>query len=248
MSDSVVGDTFYCRFNWAVNVAASTNPTQNNQEAMCLNAGPSGGTECRADPSACLDYCSDVSRQCTGDSQIYESAAACLRACNAFPPGNDAAADRNTVGCRHAQLAGPSTSVQQCAKASATSVGASGSSNPSATSGCGTKCENLCMVAMSACTGRLAIFPDVEACLATCASFPEGSGLQQINGNTLTCRYNQARLAVNNPQLACERMSLSGGGVCGKACENYCTAGSRLCADDQPWVRQCVCARARLLT
>ena len=34
------------------------------------------------------------------------------------------------------------------------------------------------------------------------------------------------------------RMSLSGGGVCGKACENYCAAGLRMCADEQRWVSQ----------
>jgi hypothetical protein len=33
-------------------------------------------------------------------------------------------------------------------------------------------------------------------------------------------------------------MSLSGGGVCGKACENYCAAGLRMCADEQRWVSQ----------
>ena len=38
-SDSVLGDSFNCRFNWAINVATSDGVSEAQIDSMCLNAG-----------------------------------------------------------------------------------------------------------------------------------------------------------------------------------------------------------------
>jgi hypothetical protein len=101
-------------------------------------------------------------------------------------------------------------------------------------------CAAYCAAVMTNCTGAtmsidggvgLADFSSMAACMNACALYPVGSASDQM-GNTLGCRLYHANLAAGSPSNAkthCPHASMSGGGVCGDRCANFCALATSIC-------------------
>ena len=105
--------------------------------------------------------------------------------------------------------------------------------------GCPT-CQDYCASVQAACTGDLAQYASVDACVDYCESWamlPLGD-LSDTSGNTVGCRIYHAGAAAADPALHCDHAGPTGGNVCGTWCDNYCqlaqancTGGDELYAD-----------------
>jgi hypothetical protein len=98
-------------------------------------------------------------------------------------------------------------------------------------------CRTYCTAVMHNCTGPtmmadggagLADFSSLNACMNACAKLPLGSAGDQ-SGNTVGCRTYHAMLAAANPMLHCPHAGMSGGGVCGDRCTNFCLLATSIC-------------------
>jgi hypothetical protein len=109
-----------------------------------------------------------------------------------------------------------------------------------ATSAMTLSCTNYCTIVMTNCTGAamsvdggvgLADYPSMTSCMNACAKFPVGTAADQ-SGNTLGCRQYHATLAAGsaaNAMTHCPHASMSGGGVCGDRCANFCALATSVC-------------------
>jgi hypothetical protein len=89
---------------------------------------------------------------------------------------------------------------------------------------CVSMCDDYCSAAISACTGDLAFFTDVDnsgnskdECLEACRAFTFKVGTADetnSNANTLGCRIYHLSLAAGDPDVHCPHARPDGGGVC----------------------------------
>jgi hypothetical protein len=100
-----------------------------------------------------------------------------------------------------------------------------------------TLCERYCDTVLAAC-GRdadgtsYAVYDSRLTCLTQCAWLDPGQAGDQ-SGNSVSCRLNSARLALQLPgerPSACPAAGPGGDGVCGTNCEGYCTLMQAECS------------------
>jgi hypothetical protein len=117
-------------------------------------------------------------------------------------------------------------------------------------------CEYYCELQMNVCGDtqeKERQFSSPSECLARCIKYTEDQGTggawplgniqQDHNTNSLACRINAAHQAENAPdeseglrQELCDNSGVTGNGVCGDYCENYCAhAKPRQCDFAQSW-------------
>jgi hypothetical protein len=115
----------------------------------------------------------------------------------------------------------------------AVTVGDMSTSVPTCTAYCTALLTNCTGAPMSADGGTvgLAPFSSMNACKNACAKFTVGT-LADTTGGTLGCRLYHAKLAAGsaaNAQTHCPHASMSGGGVCGDRCANFCALATSIC-------------------
>lgn len=198
--------------------------------AVCESAGIGGGTRCPLDQ--CDEYCFLTRRDCDG---MYSTFNQCKQICETFPTdGTSLGGD--SVQCRIAQLAdGP-------AGCNAASIASDGT--------CGSTCEGYCAQAMAHCEGPLAIFPDEDACLASCALMPQGQFNDwdgSVGANSLMCRaYHASSPAIDDAPTHCPHTAIYNDQKCGSVCETYCDP--LMCGTQFPGIDECVDECVRLVT
>ncbi len=193
----------------------------------------------RCEPVQCEVYCDRIAAHCNG---LYPDRdpdrANCLAACGLFPDGGDEdrirdVADGNSLACHLYHAAAASDEPQlHCGPASVHGSNV-----------CGGLCEVYCSHVMQTCTGEHALYPDVDACLASCAAMPQDGEFDAAAGNSVQCRsYHGSFPALLGPELHCPHASVNGGRVCGSVCEAYCDQVGVNCADLYEGREQCVLA------
>jgi hypothetical protein len=90
-------------------------------------------------------------------------------------------------------------------------------------------CQTYCAAITANCTGDLAQYTDLEACLAVCDALPEG--WDDNGSNTVRCRLEQAEKATSQDAASyfCPQAGPSGGGECGWSCDAYCSVMMAFC-------------------
>lgn len=89
-------------------------------------------------------------------------------------------------------------------------------------------CASYCGAIQTACTGTLAQYESVNACLGTCEHLPVGA-LGDMTGNTLGCRVYHTDFARQDPMTHCEHAGPAGGTMCGTTCEGFCSVAPIVC-------------------
>jgi len=204
----MAGNTVGCR-------AYHAGAASGNAGLHCPHAGPSGGGACG---SICEAYCNITMTACTGAANsVYSSNAICMAHCEGFnTSGLIGAVSGATYQCHlyHAGVAltDAASATTHCPHAGASSAGV-----------CGSKCENLCQVAISACTGTDASWKAAD-CMAFCDTLPTAGVTNATGGNSVDCRIYHAGAAKALGMLSvhCPHSTHSGGGVCGSYCDTYC--------------------------
>ncbi len=170
--------------------------------AMCLLAiAITGLAACGNDDDgtpdelSCENYCTQIASSCTGGNQQYGSMTECMATCGHFPLGALADTTGNTLGCRtyHAGAAMTGADVH-CRHA-----------GPGGDGACGANCLGFCTLVLGSCTGAMAPYADMNACMTACGGFdtnPPYSSMQ-TGGNTFACRLYHATMASANPGMHC---------------------------------------------
>jgi hypothetical protein len=83
-------------------------------------------------------------------------------------------------------------------------------------------CEQYCGAVTDGCTGERTQYTNLEACLAACPFFPEGTAGDD-SGNSIQCRLNYALKAPSEPITYCTWAGPGGDGMCGSNCEGFCS-------------------------
>jgi hypothetical protein len=160
-------------------------------------------------PDDCAGYCDLVMDVCADGNALYASEADCLAACDGFPSHGAAGVESgHSLECRitHA-LAARDQPDMHCPHAS---VGGG--------SVCGGWCTVYCDIMARKCDQMG--YGDRDACQLSCAAMSSGGAWDTLTGNSVQCRINHAAVAAND--MHCEHAFLTGGGICGAACEGYC--------------------------
>ena len=162
---------------------------------------PTGGTT----SLDCKSYCTAITANCTGPDAQYASIQQCQTTCPAFPFGDEADRDGNTLGCRvyHTDAAAADPAMH-CTHA-----------GPGGAGQCGSNCEGFCAVAALACPGT---FPDGEMCASACAGYADSEPFDagDVAGDTLACRLYHATVATEAPAIHCAHI-LPDSATCGGA-------------------------------
>lgn len=148
---------------------------------------------------ACADYCEIITDHCQDDAAQYSGAALCESSCQFIPQGTPGDALGNSVACRtfHAVLAAEDPSTH-CLHA-----------GPAGDGTCGADCESFCSLAFNTCPGDLSPYPDVEACVAACETYPVDPpySADVPDGDTFACRLRHLTLASLQPDVHCSHVA-----------------------------------------
>ena len=210
---ATTGDSVQCR------IYHGGAPALAAPEIHCAHAAPAGGGMCG---DYCEIYCDLTSAHCSGDNAIHDDREHCLTGCAELATdGGATVTEGDSVQCRiyHASFPAEGDPATHCARAALHGGGV-----------CSPGCAEYCGQMMSACDG---IFADVDACLATCATYPAEWTSDGAVGNSLQCRLHHVGLASEtDPEVHCPRAAPSGGGVCGRECDVYCDLVEANCDGD----------------
>ena len=203
-SDALDEDSVQCRVNQIIG------GLHGNAAAACANAHPAGGGACG---ETCEVYCNRMEANCP-DS--YPDRATCEAACAIFPAdGMQGAVNGDTVQCRinHAGVPAADDARVSCPRAGNTGGGT-----------CGSYCDVYCRNVLEHCTDELSVYGgDRAACMATCEAFPTNGADGAEDGNSVQCRiYHASFPSEDSPPVHCPHAGITGGGVCGDACDAYC--------------------------
>jgi len=165
--------------------AALADPTTH-----CPHCSPSGNGVCG---SKCDNYCYTMGVTCPTQAA---GALPCAGFCSPMPPGNITDVSGDTVDCRiyHANNANITGDATHCLHAT-----------PSGGGVCGTPCNVYCGLALSVCTGSLALYNSTATCQTACAGL-NATGLPgAVSGDTLQCRIYHlgAASATGNTSYHC---------------------------------------------
>lgn len=152
-----------------------------------------GGAESPVD--VCEQECDLVGEFCVGDALQYRDVEQCLRICRALPLGSIDDDRVNTASCRRRYagklryLAGPELAAT-CRHA-----------GPGGDGRCGSNCEGLCTVVMSACGPGLSdpyFYRSFADCLGDCQGLPDAAYVYGTvaSGESLECRLFHASSAM----------------------------------------------------
>jgi len=94
--------------------------------------------------------------------------------------------------------------------------------------GTGAGCDAYCTDILANCQDANAQYPDMAACLGSCAGMPDGAP-GATDGNSIACRTYHAGAAEMDPLLHCGHAGPSGADTCGVSCEGYCTIVQHAC-------------------
>jgi hypothetical protein len=164
------------------------------EDAVAPPAGD-GGADTGASQDRCVEYCSTVNKNCTGENRQYRDDAECMRVCVLLEPGAEGDRTQNTVSCRLANAKLGQT------KAICANAGAWGGDV------CGKRCETFCAVNAASCgtLGAAAPFADKADCLEKACPVLRfdpvvgDSPDQAFEGDdTLNCRSFHLVLALEN--------------------------------------------------
>lgn len=99
-------------------------------------------------------------------------------------------------------------------------------------------CSTYCAKIQTNCTGANAQYPNMDQCMATCASFPVGTSMvTDTAGNTLGCRINSAVAASTMAATQCPHAGPAGDLIAaapafcsgGDVCTSFCTLEIMAC-------------------
>lgn len=202
------GDTLQCR---AFHAGAA-----GDDASHCAHASAQGGNQCGTN---CDVYC----RFMVGTCATFDDVPTCMATCSAYPTdGTIGDADGNTVQCRTYHAMAAAADDSHCPHAGITGGGACGDN----------VCEAYCDQVMNNCDGAQALYPDRDACLASCGNMPQDGEWDATDGNSVQCRaYHGAGASSADPASHCGHASANGGDVCGEYCDAYCDQVMANCAD-----------------
>lgn len=180
---------------------ASNADTAGSSSSGATSDTPTGGQTALD----CSSYCTTITANCTAKNAQYASIEQCQGSCGAFPLGDEADRDGNTLGCRvyHADAAASAPDTH-CTHA-----------GPGGNNQCGSNCEGFCALASLACSGT---FTDGEACMSACAGYPDSEPFDaaDVSGDTLACRLYHLTVATEAPEVHCPHI-LPDSQTCGGA-------------------------------
>jgi len=162
------------------------------------SAGAGGDKVQASTASACEQYCTAVTSNCTGAFAVYASFDTCLSVCVNLPPGEPGDRNVNSVQCRlHAALLAGDEVSHYCPIA-----------GPGGNGECGTNCQGLCSLRAQICAQYADVA--VDACLSSCAklddlgTYSTDPTLGQYRGPHVQCRlYHVSAAAVDDAQQHC---------------------------------------------
>jgi hypothetical protein len=139
---------------------------------------------------------------------------ACLKLCAAFPLGDTADMNVNSIGCRQGYL---QATTANCEAGGSTGGGL-----------CGSYCEAYCNLTTAGCASELSN----DECMAVCATYNATDMTEEANN--LHCRVHAAEIAAASMDEQtifdyCGYSSPHGNGGCGETCENYCMFSEANC-------------------
>lgn len=161
-------------------------------------AGAGGDTAPAAPSSACEQYCTAVTSNCTGAFAVYTSYDTCLAVCADLPQGDPGDRNVNSVQCRlHAALVAGDEVPHYCPIA-----------GPGGNGECGSNCEGLCSLRAQICAPYADVA--VDTCLRNCAkledlgTYSTDLSQNQYSGPHVQCRlYHVSAAAVVDAQQHC---------------------------------------------
>ncbi len=165
--------------------------------------------------AACTAYCAALTGSCTAGNAQFASEAACNTYCNRartapeyWAAGTSGDTSGNSLACRayHGGAPAAADPVLHCPHA-----------GPSGGNLCGTWCANYCDLALSACTGGLALYADRAACETACAGIPAGGVPNATAGDSLQCRIYHLGVAASsaaNATIHCPHGNATPTGPC----------------------------------
>jgi hypothetical protein len=83
-------------------------------------------------------------------------------------------------------------------------------------------CADYCAAIGTNCTAANEQFSSAADCMASCATWEQGT-LGAQDGNSLECRSYHAGAAAGAPTVHCRHAGPGGDGACGTNCEGFCT-------------------------
>jgi hypothetical protein len=226
--DATDGDSVQCRTYHAAAPALAEPATH------CGHASPSGGGVCG---SHCEVYCNRTDANCDA---LYPDRQTCMDVCGLMPDdGAPGATDGDSVQCRiyHSTLPAAAEPETHCAHASLDGAGV-----------CGSQCEVYCNQVQRNC-GDANLYPNREACMATCGGFPADAEPGATEGNSVQCRtYHGSYPASLDPANHCAHAGADGGGACGTGCDAYCAQIASHCPGTYGDAEACMTACALMPT
>jgi len=212
--DTTDGDSVQCR-TYHASFPAAADPILH-----CPHTGPDGAGFC-GEP--CEVYCNRMDQNCP---DAYPDRGTCEAACALFPAdGESGATTGDTVQCRiyHGGVPASDNGELHCPHAGNTGGDM-----------CGAYCEVYCRNVLTHCTDELDIYGgDMGSCMAACEAFPTNGEDGATDGNSVQCRiYHASFPSEDSPPVHCPHAGLTGGGMCGDACDAYCDQLDAHCVGD----------------
>ena len=107
----------------------------------------------------------------------------------------------------------------------------------------GPKCTDYCNEMAVNCTDTHLMYFSNAACLAICATLPQGSLSDTGGQETVGCRlYHGGAPAAGDPVTHCPHAGPTGASVCGDPCQSFCIEAQQICTGaNAEWPDQASC-------
>ncbi|MGH1342460.1 MAG: hypothetical protein ACRBN8_12950 [Nannocystales bacterium] len=177
----------------------SSSSSSTSTTSSTSDGGDSSSTGGDTNDEVCSDYCALIGDHCQDDNAQYNGDAICEATCANMPVGNAGDELGNSASCRtfHAVLAAEEPDTH-CAHA-----------GPAGDGTCGADCESFCSVALTLCSGDLAVYSGTEDCITACEAFatepPYSANVP--DADTFSCRLRHLTLASLQPEVHCSHIA-----------------------------------------
>jgi hypothetical protein len=152
----------------------------------------------------CASYCGELSANCKGDNAQYPSADQCMTTCAKMTEkGSLTDTSGNTLGCRIYHGGAPSVSMPEVHCIHAGPAGMQVNATAGSTN-CGDPCTDFCTLNLATCTGTLAQYSDMNACMTACNG--DGTATHPGFNKTELYKVNDSTTPATTPShnsLAC---------------------------------------------
>jgi len=178
------------------NSTGGSGGSSSSSSASSSGTGGMGGGSGGGGGSSAIDcnkYCTDLTKNCTGDNQQYADMASCMGVCAAIPAGMAGEQMGNSMECRlyHTSVTGGAPSTH-CPHA-----------GPSGADNCGSICESFCSIAKTVCPNEWAQEGEcLTSCKAWTAETTPYNATNYTSGNTTQCRLYHLTVAASSSDLA----------------------------------------------